>query len=412
MRHAGRIALLAFVLPAGMVGYSFFTHEVIIDLAWEDSIKPLLLTRYPASSPAELRIAQSYAYGGSIIQDLGYYPFGSELFSDLAHYVRTGDFVRSLISQSSDLNELAFAIGALSHFAADTSGHQGVNLSVALAFPTIEPAFGHEVTYEQDKKAHLRVEFGFDMYQVVKGRYAQQDYHEHIGFRVARPLLERAFLQTYGIPFRRVFKHPELAIGSYRFAISKMLPEITRAALLNRRDQLAERSDFAEKQFLFSISKAAYRQEWGSDYERPGIGSRILAFFLRRAPKNGALTALDFVNPTTQTEDYFVKSVDASLRRYREFLGSEQDGSLILRNFNFDTGRDVLPSDYGLADNAYAQLVVMLAGDSFSAVTPELKQNILSFYSRGEPRTTREPAKWQEITQALAQLRSIGDRRN
>ena len=182
--------------------------------------------------------------------------------------------------------------------------------------------------------------------------------------------------------------------------------------LLHRRDQLAERSDFAEKQFLFSISKAAYRQEWGSDYERPGIGSRIVAFFLRRAPKNGALTALDFVNPTTQTEDYFVKSVDASLRRYREFLGSERDGSLILRNFNFDTGRDVLPSDYGLADNAYAQLVVILGADSFSAVTPELKQNILSFYFRGEPRTAREPAKWHKITEALGRLRSIGDQHN
>jgi hypothetical protein len=340
-----------------VAGYGFLTHEAIIDLAWEDSLKPLLLKKYPATTPEELRTAHSYAYGGSVIQDLGYYPFGSELFSDLAHYVRTGDFVRCLIRQSKDINELAFAYGALAHYAADTAGHPGVNLSVALTYPKLTPEFGHEVTYEQDKKAHLKVEFGFDMYQVVTNRYAQQDYHERLGFHVAQDLLERSFTATYGVPFNRVFKHPHLATESYRFAISRLLPEVTRAAILNRHDQLvAERPDFAEQQFLFSISKSEYRQKFGADYEKPGLGTRILSFFFRHVSHSGALTALDAVNPTPKTEDYFVKSVDFSLRRYREFLASANDDP-VLRNWNFDTGRDVIPSEYGLADSAYAQLI-------------------------------------------------------
>jgi hypothetical protein len=405
--HPGRIVLISALLPAIVAGYGFLTHEAIIDLAWEDSLKPLLLKKYPATTPEQLRTAHSYAYGGSVIQDLGYYPFGSELFSDLAHYVRTGDFVRCLISQSQDVNELAFAYGALAHYAADTGGHPGVNLSVAITYPQLKPAFGHEVTYEQDKKAHLKVEFGFDMYQVVMNRYAQQDYHERLGFHVARDLLERSFRATYGVPFNRVFKHPHLAIESYRFAISRFLPEVTRAALLNRQDQLvADRPDFAQQQFLFSISKSEYRQKFGSDHETPGIGTRILSFFFRHVSHSGALTALDAVNPTPKTEDYFAKSVDFSLRRYREFLASANTDP-VLRNWNFDTGREVIPNEYGLADGAYAQLILLLAKDSFTGADADLKRNIIEFYDAPtKPQTVRDPAQWNKVTKALAVLRT------
>ena len=406
-RQAGRIALFALLLPAALQGYGFLTHEAIIDLAWEDTLKPLLLAKYPATTAEQLQVAHSYAYGGSVIQDLGYYPFGSELFSDLVHYVRTGDFVRCLIRQSRDVNELAFAYGALAHYSSDTGGHPAVNLSVALTYPKLTPEFGHEVTYEQDKQAHLKVEFGFDMYQVVAHRYAQQEYQDRLGFRVAQDLLERSFAATYGLSFNRVFKHPHLAIGSYRFAISRMLPEVTRAAVLNRRDQIiAERPDFAERQFLFTISTTEYRKEFGQDYERPWIGTRILSFVFRHVSHSGALTALDAVNPTPQTEDYFVKSVDFNLRRYRNFLASAANEDISLRNWNFDTGRDVAPGEYGLADSAYAQLLLLLSKDGFTTMDADLRQNILAFYdASSKPHTASDAATWDKITKALAVLR-------
>jgi hypothetical protein len=164
------------------------------------------------------------------------------------------------------------------------------------------------------------------VYQVVNNRYAQQDYHERLGFRVAQDLLERSFAATYGLSFNRVFKHPRLAIGSYRFAVSRLLPEVTRAAVLNRRNHLiAERPDFAEKEFLFSISKTEYRNKFGSDYEKPGVGTPILSFVFRHVSHSGALTALDAVNPTPQTEDYFVKSFDFKLATLPRVPGSAHD---------------------------------------------------------------------------------------
>src|SRR5437667_3599439 len=85
--------------------YSVLTHEQIVDLLWSDEIKPLLLKRFPDATEDQITAAHSYAYGGAVIQDLGYYPFGSVQFSNLAHYVRSGDFVLALIDQSQDLNE-------------------------------------------------------------------------------------------------------------------------------------------------------------------------------------------------------------------------------------------------------------------------------------------------------------------
>ena len=80
---------------------------------------------------------------GCIIQDMGYYPFGSKFFSDLVHYVRTGDFIVNLIREAQTLNEFAFALGALAHYAADTQGHSvAVNRSVALEYPKLARKYG------------------------------------------------------------------------------------------------------------------------------------------------------------------------------------------------------------------------------------------------------------------------------
>jgi hypothetical protein len=187
-------------LSPALSAYSVLTHEAIIDSAWDRNIKPLLTSRFPAATPHDLIEAHGYAYGGCILQDMGYYPFGGKFFSDLVHYVRSGDFVANLIRESQDLDEYAFALGALAHYAADSEGHSiAVNLSVPVEFPKLKKKYGRVVTYADDPAAHIKVEFGFDVLQVARGAYAPQAYHDFIGFQVSEPVLERAFHDTYSL---------------------------------------------------------------------------------------------------------------------------------------------------------------------------------------------------------------------
>src|SRR5215469_9349670 len=232
--------LLAWLLAFTPIcsAYSVLTHEEIIDLLWNQQIKPLLLARFPNATPEELKQAHAYAYGGSVIQDIGYYPFGNEVFSDLAHYVRTGDFVQALIDDSQNLDEYAFALGALSHYVSDINGHPYINLSVGIEYPELARMYGPAVAYDVDHKAHLRTEFGFDVLQVAKGRYAPENYHDFIGFEVSAPLLERAFLDTYGVPLKDVMPKEKSAINTYRKSVSKVIPEMTKVSLLVKGDQL------------------------------------------------------------------------------------------------------------------------------------------------------------------------------
>src|SRR4029079_19558097 len=135
MRRASAAILLVALLvaPKPARAYSVLAHEANIDALWEPAIRPLLARRFPHATAAEIRAARAFAYGGSVIQDLGYYPFGNHFFSNLLHYVRSGDFVEALIADAHDVNELAFALGALAHYAADNVGHpEGVNKSLPL----------------------------------------------------------------------------------------------------------------------------------------------------------------------------------------------------------------------------------------------------------------------------------------
>src|SRR5580692_4963771 len=205
--------LIVLMCSGGSSAYSVLTHEEIVDLLWTDEIRPLILQRYPGLSEDQIKEGHAYAYGGAVIQDLGYYPFGSAEFSDLVHYVRTGDFVRELLAQSRDANEYAFALGALSHYASDIAGHPAVNHSVAIEYPKLRAKFGPSVTYAQGKTAHLKTEFGFDVVQVAKNRYASRQYHDFIGFQVSKPLLERVFPVVYGVELKNVLAHEDLAVG-------------------------------------------------------------------------------------------------------------------------------------------------------------------------------------------------------
>src|ERR1041385_3974119 len=195
--RAAFIAMCFFlVLPRGSKAYSVLTHEAIVDASWDSSIQPLLLKKYPRATQDDLNDARAYVYGGAIMPDMGYYPFGNKFFTNLVHYVRSGDFVTALLDESQDLNEYAFAVGALCHYNADKYGHSiGVNRSAPLIYPDIKAKYGDVVTYAEDKTSHIRTEFGFDVLQTARGNYLPTAYHNFIGFEIAKPVLERAFLK-------------------------------------------------------------------------------------------------------------------------------------------------------------------------------------------------------------------------
>jgi len=390
--------------------YSVLTHEEIVDLLWHDDIVPRLLERYPGTTPEDLRRAHAFAYGGCLIQDMGYYPFGNKYFSDLTHYVRSGDFIINLINESSDLDEYAFALGALAHYAADNTGHPVINRSVALEFPKLGEKYGSEVTYADNPKAHIQTEFGFDMAQVAKNRYTSDRYHDFIGFEVSKPVLERAFQDTYGIPLHDVISDEDLAIGSFRRAISKIIPEMTRVALLARKKELvAETPNFNARKFRYYLSRTNYQREWGKGYRRPGFGTRILALFLKLVPKVGPFKALDFKIPTQKTEDLYIASVDHSGEECRNLISKASSNKLHLINTDFDTGRPTHAGEYVLTDNTYAHLLDQLAKQSFDQMTPELRQNILAFY--GDPAapiaTKRNADTWRKTQDELERLRAL-----
>jgi hypothetical protein len=398
------------VQPSG--AYSVLTHEEIVDLVWKDNLLPLLKKRYPNATDDDLKAAHAFAYGGSLIQDMGYYPFGNKFFSDLTHYVRSGDFVVTMIKQASDLNEYAFALGALAHYSADNSGHPSVNQAVGIEFPKLRKKFGNVVTYEDNPKAHIQTEFGFDVTQVAKNRYTSDRYHDFIGFQISKPLLERAFQATYGIPLNAVIKDEDLAFGTFRRAISGVIPEMTRVALIARRDEIVKDTpNFSERQFRYYLSRTNYEKEWGKGYRRPGFGAHLLAFFLKLVPKVGPFRALDFKIPTQKTEDLYVASVDRTVENYKKLLAEASEGKLQLTNTDFDTGRDTHAGEYALTDESYARLLNQLAQHNFDQITPELKNNILAFYSDPSAplATKKKPAAWQKTQGEVEKLRALPD---
>jgi Zinc dependent phospholipase C len=391
------------------LAYSVLTHEEIVDLLWTDEIHPLLLKRYPGLSEDQLKEAHAYAYGGAVIQDLGYYPFGSKEFSNLVHYVRSGDFVHELLLESQDVDEYAFALGALSHYAADIAGHPAVNQSVAIEYPKLRAKFGKSVRYAQDKTAHLKTEFGFDTLQVAKNRYASQQYHDFIGFQVSKPLLERAFPVVYGLELTTVLTHEDLAVGSYRFAVSRLIPHMTEVALqTHKKDLMRETPDFAKKKFLYRLSRSDYEKQWGKDYVKPGFGTRVLSTLFRYMPRLGPFKGLAFKNPTPQTEDLYIKSINTSVDHYRAFLEEVRTDSLALPNCDLDTGNLTKAAEYSLTDDTYATLLSQLSERKFDQTSPGLRDNILQFYSdlSAPIETKKDRVHWQGVLAALDQLKS------
>jgi hypothetical protein len=401
------VLVLGMFCAPDCAAYSVLTHEAIVDAAWSDGIEPLLLSRFPNSTSEELHDAHAYAYGGAIIQDLGYYPFGNRFFSDLTHYVRSGDFVLALIEESENLNEYAFALGALLHYASDDSGHKiATNRAVAIMYPKLAKKYGTAVTYEEKPSAHAKVEYGFDVDQVAKGNYAPKAYHDFIGFEVSKPILERAFTKTYGLDLSSVFGSVDLAIGSYRHAVSTVIPRMTKVAWHLKKDDIQHSDPSATKtEFLYNISKSGYQKEWGHIYEMPGAGARVKAFFLRLMPKVGPFSSLKFHPPTPAVEELYMNSFNETLDRDRALLLAQHEGRLQLPNDNLDTGALTGAATYGLMDETYAKLLDETSG---KPVSDPLREDLLSYYTDlDKPYATKQNSKaWQKLLKELDTLKA------
>jgi hypothetical protein len=405
MRVFRLLLLLLLLAPAApAAAYSVLTHQSIIDSTWDKCVLPLLQQRYPGATAKQQNEAKSYAYGGAILQDMGYYPLGAELFTNLTHYVRSGDFVRNLLRQAKDRNEYAFALGALAHYASDNKGHpDATNLVLPNLYPERNAKYGHVVTYEQAPLNHTEVEFAFDVMQIATGRYRSQAYHKHIGFRVSKPLLESAFQQTYGLKLGQIFLNVDASIAAFRLAVNQVLPAAVRAAWYSQRKQIWRASPTLRRRYrAYKADPSKFEQEHGADFERPGFGARVLASIINLLPKIGPLRTYSFRVPTAEDGARFHTSYREALSRYCALANAQPTDTAALAtrlpNTNLDTGRPTHHTDYILADVTYEELLRQLHKHKFKQLTPALKQNIQTYFAAG-PGPGTSPVRYTKATE-------------
>jgi hypothetical protein len=410
------LVLVVVLFPFSASGYSVLTHQANIDSVWNRCLQPILERRYPGATEEQLIEAKAYAYGGSILQDMGYYPMGSELFTNLTHYVRSGDFVRNLLNEAHDRNEYSFALGALAHYTADIVGHpEGTNKAMSSVYPELQRKFGNNITYEEAPIQHTQLEFAFDVVQLAAGRYRTAEYQRNIGFKVSKPVLERAFKQTYGLELGNVVFNVDLAIESFRFAVRQLIPIASRAAWQSQRKEIRRLSPRARRrEYVYHQSEKEYRKLYGTSYETPGTGARILSYFVRVLPKIGPLRPFAFKLPTPEAQELFKASFHNVQVRYCQLAEAEpQDtavaGTQPLPNADFDTGKPTKLGEYELTDEAYGEWLRQLADKKFEGLTRPVQQNILAFFDTSVKPPLDEDEKEantrKKTLEALEQLR-------
>ena len=398
--------------PRGGQGYSVQTHEQLVDLLWKGSIVPLLQRRFPKMTPAELVRAHAFAYGGSAIQDVGYYPFGSEFFSNLTHYVRSGDFIESLLRNARTPEELAFAVGALSHYVGDTIGHSdAVNVSVPVEFPKLERRYGPVVVYDENPHAHVRTEFAFDVNEISKHRFAPSAYMRHVGLEVAGDLLDRSIRETYGITLKEAMgRERNAAIRGYRFSVRSFLPRIAYAETVLHRGQMpADAASPELDRMIRELAQAEFENGWNQYRKHPGIGTYSLAGLIFVLPKVGVLSDLAIRGPNAATEGRYVESVNRSVDVLRRTMEELRTGTAELPNRDLDTGAVVRPGGYRLTDETYAKLLERTTRDAAARVPSGLKRDLLAFYAdRSAPIwTKRKPKEWARVEAELPVLQGM-----
>ena len=406
----GLVCLFVCGRPAG--AYSLLTHEQLIDLTWQSSIAPLLRSRYPGITPEQLEQARSYAYAGCVIQDIGYYPFGDPFFSDLTHYVRTGDFVVHLFRDAKTANELAFAIGALSHYIGDTIGHsQATNRAVPIEFPKLAAKYGPVVTFGENEHAHVQTEFAFDIHEIAHHRLAPAHYLSHIGLNVPTKQLASAFYETYGLSedFSQA-RSRRINVGGFRFAVRSFLPRIAYAVTLLHRGHMPADSTSPDLERLQEeVTRIAAENNWDAYRKKAGIGTYSLAGLIYILPKVGPLKLLAVKGPTAATEEEYVRSLNQSTDALSAGLSRFGKPRQTLPNRDLDTGAPVRAGAYRLTDDTYAKLLDRLVADPKHTVPPGLKADIVNYYADpAAPISTKKtPAKWAQVQSELKTLETM-----
>jgi hypothetical protein len=400
------LGLCLLLIPTRTKAFSILAHEAIIDASWDKSLKPLLLAKYPNATDEDLKKAHAYAYGGCLVPDMGYMPFGDPYFTNLLHYVRTGDFVMELINDSQNLNQYAFALGVLSHYLADEYGHSlATNETVPLLYPKLERKFGPVITYGDDHTSHTRTELAYDVLQTAKGNYASTAYHDFIGFSIDSALLATAFQRTYGESLKEMFPKYSATVATFRWGVRDLFPAMTeRAWHLKKNDIRKDNAGMTRERFRYRMNRRMFQKEFGSDYKRPKFSARLLVFLIRIAPKIGGLKKLKFIYPGPEGEKLFAKGMDSTLYHYITDLKLVGEHKLQLINMDYDTGKPTVMYEYKLTDETYKDWILKLQKDDFKETSPDMRGNILSFYSKAD--TTALSKSEPDVMTAIKQLQT------
>jgi hypothetical protein len=403
--------VLVLLVPKKAAAYSVLTHQALIDASWDGYLKPLLKRKYPHATEAQLKEAHAYAYGGAIAPDMGYYPYGSKFFTHLTHYVRSGDFVMALLKEAKTVNEYAFALGNLCHYHADMYGHPiGTNRSVPVIYPKMGAKYGKEVTYAEDHMSHMRTEFGFDVLQTARGNYASKQYHDFIGFQVDTAVMERAFYQTYGLHLNQVFKNFPKALKAFRWSVAHFFPAITRTAWATKKADIKKLNPSATaRSFTYRMQRRTGNKSVGKEEEPPTLGTTLVSFLIRIAPKVGPLRPLKFRTPGPEAEKIFIQSFDTTLQRYTAALQQLEANKLTLINGDYDTGEKTAMGEYILADESYSCLLLKLHAEGLENTPLSLRQHFLRFYVKPQEvkGNKREAKRQAKINLALKDLQRM-----
>jgi hypothetical protein len=413
------IAVIAItLLPLRGQCFSILAHEAIIDAEWDFKLKQILLKKYPNATLDELIKAHSYAYGGSLVLDIGYMPGGNGYFTDLMHYVRSGDFIINLLHEEQSLNDYAFALGAMSHYIADQYGHsRATNVTVPELYPKLKAKFGNVVTYDEDHLSHSRMEFAYDVVQVGRSNYASVAYHDFIGFNVAKEPLQRAFLKTYGQDLGVLFKNFESSVSIMRWGVKNLFPAMTRQAWKSKKNDIVKVNTKATKRnFRYKMSSRMYRAEFGSDgRSKPDFKARALAFLIRILPKVGPLKTLKFVYPGQEGEKRFVGVFDTIIQKYGEALQTWDQRGLVLADINLDTGHPQEFGSYKLSDKTYCDLLCNLQKEKFMHMDKDLQQHLVAHFEDAEglhQLFKDHPENIAGVKQAISQLQAFDIQNN
>jgi hypothetical protein len=397
--------------PPNAQAYSVFTHQELIDLAWNDSIRPLLLEKFPDATEEQLREAHAYAYGGSTVQDMGYYPFGKQFFSNLTHYVRSGDFVAWLLSNARSLDEYAFAIGALSHYLGDSIGHsEAINRATAVEFPKLANKFGTSITYDESPHGHIRTEFAFDIAELSDGDFSSAAYMRYIGFKVPRNFLEEAFQEIYGFDIHEVLGQAHPALRSYRTSVRNFIPAFAAAEVVLHRHKFPPHLDSeADRTFRERLARTAYERKWKHTQKGPGVKAHLLALLVFIVPKIGPLSDLAIKIPNPQTYEMYQSSVNHTVDIFRDMLHQLRNagGDVKLVNIDLDTGDRVKRGEYPLTDATYARLLERLTSKPDRVIPADTKRNLMTYY--GTMAITDKPNPKRDEQLATLRIMKVSD---